>query len=588
MKTSKICNCNASSNKKELKSKINQSFCDKCGCIILKDNEGNIFYTLKSKQKRLFFDFSPITIIKNMKKKTEENYPFIYQEFNINSKDKKEQEKELNSLHLYLKHRKMLLLKLQKLIQVFDYCDLVFYQCLFYLDTYLSHHIRLDFSEKKLLYYLVGFFLCSSKFKETDIYEPLLDSFHDLSKENILSFDKIAYYELVCLKMIKYNVFSYSAYDWIMQLMSNGIVFNCEINKDDEIILIKGHRHFILNTINKYALKLLLEITSKKIFFKYAPMYLALSLIQIAREKYLDKNLIKPKLFKILVQTYGINPKDYKSCYNEIIDEIFEINSQEKNINKLNKEKQNEDDINENEKKDELDSIEKVGRGRKTSFHQFKNVYVPNIKRSSKAVMHVNNNKQINNNNNNEANKETNNEKSKEKEINLNKGETNDKNNTNSKKEDNISNLKSKFHLTIDCSNKVAKSRDNLPYFNINDNRGKINSILTMELNKFGLEHYQNYPVNNNKFNINTKNLNAQGRNRYNSTNKINKTILDYLEKERETEKESIKPKYFNNINLKHITDSEKNKENLPTYQFPKILVFGGFNAKKTKNSNNK
>ena len=144
MKTSKICNCNASSNKKELKSKINQSFCDKCGCIILKDNEGNIFYTLKSKQKRLFFDFSPITIIKNMKKKTEENYPFIYQEFNINSKDKKEQEKELNSLHLYLKHRKMLLLKLQKLIQVFDYCDLVFYQCLFYLDTYLSHHIRLD------------------------------------------------------------------------------------------------------------------------------------------------------------------------------------------------------------------------------------------------------------------------------------------------------------------------------------------------------------------------------------------------------------------------------------------------------------
>ena len=60
------------------------------------------------------------------------------------------------------------------------------------------------------------------------------------------------------------------------------------------------------------------------------------------------------------------------------------------------------------------------------------------------------------------------------------------------------------------------------------------------------------------------------------------------MEKERETEKESIKPKYFNNINLKHITDSEKNKENLPTYQFPKILVFGGFNAKKTKNSNNK
>ena len=79
MKNSKICNCHESSDKKVLKSKINSSFCDKCGCVILKDSDGNIFYTLKSKHRRLFFDLSPIVLIKHMKKITDENYPFIYQ-----------------------------------------------------------------------------------------------------------------------------------------------------------------------------------------------------------------------------------------------------------------------------------------------------------------------------------------------------------------------------------------------------------------------------------------------------------------------------------------------------------------------------
>ena len=50
MRQSKICNCQISSNKDILKSGCNQSFCDKCGCILLKETEGNTFYTLKAKQ----------------------------------------------------------------------------------------------------------------------------------------------------------------------------------------------------------------------------------------------------------------------------------------------------------------------------------------------------------------------------------------------------------------------------------------------------------------------------------------------------------------------------------------------------------
>ena len=581
MKKSKICNCHASSDKKLIKSKINRSFCDKCGCVILKDDEGNICYTLKSKQKRLFFDFSPITIIKNMKKKTEENYPFIYQEFNINFKDKIEQEKILRSINIYLKHRKMLLLKLQKLIQIFDYCDLVFYQCLFYLDTYLSHNLTEDISERTLLYYLIGFFLCSCKFKETDIYEPLLDSFYDLSKGFYFSIDKIKYYEVVCLKMINYNVFSYSAYDWIMQLMSNGIIFNCEIDKDNEMILIKGHRHYITNAINKYVLKLLLDITSKNFFFKYAPMYLAFSLIRIAREKYLDKNMIKPKLFKLLVKAYGINHKDFKSCYNEIKSEMIENNSQEKYKIKINKEEQNEDDKNKNETKDELESFENVERGRKTSFHQFKNVYVPKINRSSNALIHIiNNEQQTNNTNNNDSKNEINGEKLKEKES-ISKNDDRSNNKYLTKKEDNIPKIKSKFHLAIDCSNKINKSRDNLPYVNINDNRESRNSFLTMESTKFGLDRSQNYPLNKIKLKVNIKNSKNQGRNRYKSSNKMNKTKFDSFEKEKEKEKTKPKSKFYSNqniINLKNVMEMEISNKKLQNNKLPKISAFDEFN----------
>ena len=41
-----------------------------------------------------------------MKKKTEEEYPFIYQEFNVNKADKHIKDQELKSINLYLKKRK--------------------------------------------------------------------------------------------------------------------------------------------------------------------------------------------------------------------------------------------------------------------------------------------------------------------------------------------------------------------------------------------------------------------------------------------------------------------------------------------------
>ena len=90
------------------------------------------------------------------------------------------------------------------------------------------------------------------------------------------------------------------------------------IDITNEIILIKGHRHSLVNAINKHAIKLLLNLTSKNIFFKYSPMYIAISIIQISREKYIDNKMIKPRLFQELIELYGIDYTKIHRCYEEL------------------------------------------------------------------------------------------------------------------------------------------------------------------------------------------------------------------------------------------------------------------------------
>ena len=602
MRQSKICNCHNSSNKGILKTGCNQSFCDKCGCVLLKDPEGNIYYTLKTKQNRLPYELSPITIIKNMKKKTEEEYPFIYQEFNVNKSDKVIREKSLKSLNIYLRHRKMLILKLQKIIKIFDYCDLIFYQCLFYLDTYLSHHMTEDISEKKILYYLVGFFLCSVKSRENDIYEPLLDSFYDLKRGIYLSTDTIAYYEVLCLKKIHYNIFSYSAYDWLTQLVSNGVVFNCEINKENEVILIRGHRHSMINAINKYAIKLLLDLTSKCVFFKYAPMYTAISLIQIAREKYINKAMIKPKLFYNLIKIYGINPNDYTRCYEEIKREINEnSNSEKDNNNRIKEEKQ---DL--NIENDDSDKIERTESTKNSTFNKHKNVYVPNKIKSSNVIARINDNHDKNsirkNNNEVENSKEIEIEKSnedKEFELSLNEIKSKDKKSKNKKQ--NFPSMKTVNHLSIDCSSNFYPSNDNLPYMNpISKDR---NSFLTINENKEENSRSKNLSLSKKKNRPDLKelkHLRHDQNNRYNSIESKNistnpNSHLSSITKEKEKETGKKKSKFFSNknINLNFNADNTDineitKKSKLTSKILPKISGFEGFNMEENNRNKNK
>ena len=479
LKDNKYCNCQIYSDKNIIKPNKNYSFCEKCGSILIKDGNNNICYTIKPKQKQKPIEFNPIEIIKSMKKKTDLDYPNLNNEYNIDEGDKYNKENIIKSINLYLKHRKMIILTLQKMMKMLDFSDLIFFQTLFYIDNYLSHNMTEDFSEKKILYYLVGYFLCSAKLKETDIYEPSLDSFCCLKKKIYLTVEKIAYYEVICLQSIKYNVFSYSAYDWICELNTVGYVFNCEINKNNSIILINGHRHSILNTISKYALKTLLNVTIKDIFIKYSPMYIAFSLIQIAREKYIDKKNIYPKLYYNLISLYGVNYKDYRNCYKELKNEIEEKQIESNEI--LDTEKKINKDILDNE------LLKKISNDDTSAISNYckmdKNVVVSNKLKSSNVIPsipflkenlikmdekkeEIKNGKNDNNENKND-NIDNNND---ELILNLNDDEPksiSDENKVKSSNELNHILPKNKNKLFIDCNNNAYKSNSNLPKINL-------------------------------------------------------------------------------------------------------------------------
>ena len=479
LKDNKYCNCQIYSDKNIIKPNKNYSFCEKCGSILIKDGNNNICYTIKPKQKQKPIEFNPIEIIKAMKKKTDLDYPNLNNEYNIGEGDKYNKENIIKSINLYLKHRKMIILTLQKMMKMLDFSDLIFFQTLFYIDNYLSHNMTEDFSEKKILYYLVGYFLCSAKLKETDIYEPSLDSFCCLKKKIYLTVEKIAYYEVICLQSIKYNVFSYSAYDWICELNTVGYVFNCEINKNNSIILINGHRHSILNTISKYALKTLLNVTIKDIFIKYSPMYIAFSLIQIAREKYIDKKNIYPKLYYNLISLYGVNYKDYRNCYKELKNEIEEKQIESNEI--LDTEKKINKDILDNE------LLKKISNDDTSATSNYckmdKNVVVSNKLKSSNVIPsipflkenlikmdekkeEIKNGKNDNNENKND-NIDNNND---ELILNLNDDEPksiSDENKVKSSNELNHILPKNKNKLFIDCNNNAYKSNSNLPKINL-------------------------------------------------------------------------------------------------------------------------
>jgi len=304
-------------NKEDNKNKL-YDYCEKCGSISLNVNN-KFYYTIKPIVKQKEMEIDPIKIVKEMVKLQNRSQPYLNNIFNLNLNEKSSKLQEIKErIFLYLSKRKLLLLYLQNITKILNYSDLSFYHCLLITDLYLSHNISEEMSDEELLYILIGFFLVASKFKETDIFEPELYIFCNIDFDIILSVDKILYYEAKCLKLIKYDFFIYSTYDWLNTFMGNGYIFEEEID-DKEII----------NEIHSYSFKLLITITPKNIFIKYSPIDNAISIIRISREDKINKNKINNELFNKLLLIYNI--KINENCYNEIKSIINKYNNYEKN-----------------------------------------------------------------------------------------------------------------------------------------------------------------------------------------------------------------------------------------------------------------
>ena len=294
-------------------------YCGKCGSILV-NNNNHLYYTIKPKIKQKEIEFDPVIVVKEMIKHEDKSYPYLNNVFNLNlDENPLKLQKTKERIFLYLSKRKLLLLYLQNLTKILNYSDLSFYHCLLITDLYLSQNITEKMTDEELLYILIGFFQISSKFKETDIFEPELYIFCNIDFDYNLTVEKILYYEAKCLKFIKYDFFVYSTYDWLNIFMGNGYIFEGEIDeKDDEEI----------NVIHSYCFKLLITITPKNIFIKYSPRYNAISIIQICREDKIDKNKINNELFNKYLWIYGIKYKDYEECYVEIKNTIDKYNSE--------------------------------------------------------------------------------------------------------------------------------------------------------------------------------------------------------------------------------------------------------------------
>lgn len=280
-------------------------YCLECGNISIKHNN-NFIYTIKPKQKQKKAEVNPIVVIRKMKENQNIAFPNIDNIYNINHKIEK-LEDITKKVYIYSQKRKLLLYYLQNITKKLSYSDLSFYHTLFFIDLYFTHNIKEDMTEEELLYLLIGFFLVASKFYETDIFEPEMYNFNNINSGILLSSKLLLLYEMNCLKFLNYNIISYSTFEWLNVITSNGYIFEGEIDNSDYI-----------NEIHLYTLKLLIALTPKIIFIKYSPLYNAISIVQIGRENKIGESKINKELFMKLLLLYDIDNKIYEKCYKDM------------------------------------------------------------------------------------------------------------------------------------------------------------------------------------------------------------------------------------------------------------------------------
>lgn len=272
------------------------SFCYDCGSVVIRDPGTNsLRYFSKPLNQNRKTAMNPIEIALLMKDKTEKSF--------MNDSNK--------ISNWYYANRKKVLSYLQSLTLHFQYTDATFYTTLLFLDRILRKENGEDsYMTKKLDYFIVGFFILIAKLNENNIFEPDLNEFTSFNDKYQMNSKEIRAFELSCLSLVDYNIIDFSAYDWISLFLSNGFIFEDEMDLTNSI-----------NTIYSFTKKTLASITNKDFFLLFSPFQIAFSIIKLTRDKYITNRRGEDN-FNTLCDLYSIKASDYKLCYQALQDEL--------------------------------------------------------------------------------------------------------------------------------------------------------------------------------------------------------------------------------------------------------------------------
>ena len=404
------------------------------------------------------------TIFKNIKKQEEIYYKKLSIISNQIIKD---------NINIYLNIRNNIMAICYNFNKILELHENSLYSSIVFIDNIIKTYDK-KLNEKKI--YLICLICCfySLKFVEDDAPEMDIIELNEFS-ENYYDKNEYLYYEVLCLKILKYNLNIPTLFDYVNIINLIGVYFYDENN----VFIDKNNFNLIVKNLMK-------KIFFSDLSFLYEHYLIAFCIFELARNKY---NLNNPEKLKKFKNKFNIhNENKYNKCKNDIInyinkfDKKLKTSSEEKNL--VLKFKDLENNINNN---------------------KFKTI-------ENEKIIDINSN----NNTNNNSNKSNNNIKIIN-ELNLSlKSPKNEKENTINNKYKINNNNKNKFNILNNLTLKYLNS-NSYKNFDIKNNTKKSKSTKNSEKNnlqlKLDLINLKSQISKNFLKKINTKNKNKKNRN---------------------------------------------------------------------------
>ena len=489
------------------------------------------------------------TIFKNIKKQEEIHYKKLSIISNQIIKD---------NINIYLNIRNNIMAICYNFNKILELHENSLYSSIVFIDNIIKTYDK-KLNEKKI--YLICLICCfySLKFVEDDAPEMDIIELNEFS-ENYYDKNEYLYYEVLCLKILKYNLNIPTLFDYVNIINLIGVYFYDENN----VFIDKNNFNLIVKNLMK-------KIFFSDLSFLYEHYLIAFCIFELARNKY---NLNNPEKLKKFKNKFNIHDENkYNKCKNDIInyinkfDKKFKTSSEEKNL--VLKFKDLENNINnnkfktiENEKIIDINSNNNTNNNSNNSNNNIKIINELNLSLKSpknEKENTINNKYKINNNNKNKFNilnnltlkyLNSNSYKNLNNEIKNKKSKStknSEKNNLQLKLD--LINLKSQisknFLKKINTKNKNKKNR-NFNFSKLENNYLNLPSLIINSNSS-----YKN--LNKNSILNNTKTLNIYSSRNKNSSTKSVVDIFQFLNNNNNIN-------YLNKSNNKSLINNSHNK----------------------------